>query len=476
MSGIVSVILALGTVPLFVVMVVSAVLLSVALGQDEVPFGSIVISINSLAKMQLLEALPLFAFGGYLLAYSGAPNRLVRLSNAVLGGLPGGLAIVAIVGCTFLTALTGASGVTIVALGGLLLPAMLKHGYPENFSLGTITAGGSLGVLFAPSLPIILYGVVSGVSTDDLFKAGLIPGLLIIATLSVYAAVRGIQCKVPRQAFSWRELGGALWEAKWEIPLPIFLIIGIYRGVFVVSEAAVIAAAYIFIVEVIIQRDIKWGRIGAIARESMVLIGGILIILGTTLAVNNAIIDAEIPKEMFARIKPYMESKITFLICLNVFLLIVGCMIDIYAAVVLIVPLILPIAAHYGIHPVHLGIIFLTNLGIGYATPPVGMNLFIATVRFNKPILKLYWACIPFILLLLVMLAVITYCPALSTWVLDDSSVQAPLPEDDFDKLLEIEDLGDLDEPLNKDEVDDSEYLEYFDDLLDLDELDKKPQ
>ncbi len=473
MSGIVSVILALGTVPLFVVMVVSAVLLSVALGQDEVPFGSIVISVNSLAKMQLLEALPLFAFGGYLLAYSGAPNRLVRLSNAVLGGLPGGLAIVAIVGCTFLTALTGASGVTIVALGGLLLPALLKQGYPENFSLGTITAGGSRGVLFAPSLPIILYGVVSGVSTDDLFKAGLIPGLMIIATLSVYAAVRGIQCKVPRQPFSWRELGGALWEAKWEIPLPIFLIIGIYRGVFVVSEAAVIATAYIFIIEVIIQRDIKWGKIGAIARESMVLIGGILIILGTTLAVNNAIIDAEIPKEMFAKIKPYMESKITFLLCLNVFLLIVGCMIDIYAAVVLVVPLILPIAAYYGIHPVHLGIIFLTNLGIGYATPPVGMNLFIATVRFSKPILKLYWACIPFILLLLVMLAVITYCPALSTCVLDDSSVQAPLPEAD---LEDFEDLGDLDEPLDEDEVDDSEYLEYFDDLLDLDELDKKPQ
>jgi C4-dicarboxylate transporter DctM subunit len=417
MSAIVSFILAIGTVPLFAVMVISAIVMSTTAGEDGAPLASIMISIHGLASMKLLEALPLFAFGGYLLAYSNAPNRLVRLSNALLGWLPGGLAIVAIVGCTFLTALTGASGVTIVALGGLLLPALLKQGYPENFSLGTITAGGSLGVLFAPSLPIILYGVIAETSPDHLFRAGLIPGMMIIIALSIYAAFCGNRAQVPKQKFVWKELRSACWEAKWEIPLPIIIIYAIYGGQIIVSEAAVIAVTYIVIVEVLIQRDIKFRKIGAIARESMVLIGGILIILGSTLAVNNAIVDAEIPTRIFDAISPYMKSPIAFLICLNIFLLVVGCMIDIYAAIVLIVPLILPIAARFGIDPVHLGIIFLTNLGIGYATPPVGMNLFIASVRFDKPILKLYWACIPFILILLVMLFVITYFPQLSLFL-----------------------------------------------------------
>ncbi len=417
MSHLFAIIFALIGVPLFAVMAFSAL---VSHWQAGIDLQAIIISFYQLTELPVLSSLPLFAFSGYLLARSGAPDRLLRISNALVGWLPGGLAIVAIWVCSLVTALTGASGVTIIALGGLLLPALLKNQYSEKFSLGLITTGGSLGLLFPPSLPVILYGVVSEAPIGDLFIAGIIPGLIILTFLSVYAGLRGVKDRIPRNSFSARELFSALRAGIWEVPLPICVIAGIYSGILTVDEAAVMATAYILIVEVLICRDIKLKQLGTIARESTVLVGGILVILGMTMAVTNYIIDAEVPQQLFEQIREHMDSKFAFLLSLNLFLLLVGCMIDIYAAIALIVPLMIPIAAEYGVNTVHLGIIFLTNLAIGYATPPVGMNLFIASVRLKKPVLKLYLASIPFILVLLVALGLITYIPALSLFLLGD--------------------------------------------------------
>lgn len=400
--------------PLFIVMAVSALLNH---WRGEIMLQGVVISFYQLADQSLLQTLPLFAFAGYLLAHSRAPARLLRMSRALLGWFPGGLPIVAIVACSLMTAFTGASGVTIVALGGLLLPGLLEEGYDRRFSLGVITAGGSLGLLFAPSLPIILYGVVSETRIDHLFVAGVVPGLMIVTMLSLYGVWRAWRDGIPRHAFSWSELGASLWEAKWEVPLPFLVLGGIYGGRFTVSEAAVVAAAYVLVVEVVIWRDVAWRKLGAIARESMVLVGGILIILGMTMAVTSYIIDAQVPTQLFDLFSRHMNSRIGFLIVLNLFLLVVGCMIDIYAATVLIVPLIIPIAEGYGIDPLHLGIIFLTNLGIGYCTPPVGLNLFIASIRFREPVVTLYRAALPFLLVLLIALLAVTWIPWLTLWL-----------------------------------------------------------
>ncbi len=413
--GILILIIALAGAPLFVVMGLSAVINH---KNAEIDLQAVIINFYQLASKPLLQALPLFAFTGYLLTYSNAPKRLLHLSRAALGWVPGGLAIVTIISCSFLTALTGASGITIVALGGLLLPALLDENYDKNFSLGLVTSGGSLGLLFAPSLPIILYGVVSETNIDHLFKAGIVPGIMIIVILSLYGISYALKRNIPRQQFSLKEVRLAIWEAKWELPLPFIILGGIYRGKFAISEAAAIAAAYVFIAEVIICRDIKFREIGKIARESMVLVGGILIILGMAMAVTNYLIDEEIPSQMLEFFSVRMTNKYTFLIALNIFLLIIGCMVDIYAAIVLIVPIISPIALEYGIHPVHLGIIFLTNLGVGYITPPVGLNLFIASIRFREPVLKLYLASLSFLACLLAALALITYFPSLSTFLL----------------------------------------------------------
>lgn len=411
MKSFIALILALAGVPLFAVMAYSAL---VSHHQAEIDLQAIMISFYRLGEMPELTTLPLFAFSGYLLARSNAPRRLLRVSRALVGWLPGGLAIVAVWLCALLTAMTGASGVTIIALGGLLLPAMLEDGYEEKFSLGILTAGGSLGLLFPPSLPVILFGVVAEVPIDELFKAGLVPGLFILTLLSVYSGIRGARMPVPRRAFSLKELLAAVREAIWEIPLPFFILIGIYSGQITVTDAAVTSAIYLLVVELFFYREISFREIGGIARESMVLTGAILVILGMAMAVTNYVIDEDIPGQFFETTKEFMTSQFAFLLALNLFLLLVGCMIDIFAAIALIVPLIIPIAHEYDVNLVHLGIVFLTNLGIGYATPPVGLNLFIAAVRFKQPILRLYWACLPFIAILLIALAAITYIPALS--------------------------------------------------------------
>jgi len=387
---------------------------------EDIDLQVVTVEIYRLAEMPILLAIPLFTFAGYLLGESQAPARMVRMAHALLGWLPGGLAIVAITACALFTAFTGASGVTIVALGALLYPALQQARYPERFNLGLITTSGSLGLLFAPSLPLILYGVIaqqSSLSTpvniDELFLAGILPGMLMVVLLSAWSMWKQPAGQLTTK-FDSREILAAVKESIWEIPLPFLVLGGIYGGYLAVSEAAAVTAMYVLIVEVFIKREIKIRELPVVIRESMVLVGAIMLILGVSLASTNYLIDAEVPAKLFASIREHIDNKWTFLIALNIFLLGLGMMLDIFSALIIIVPIILPIAAGYGIHPVHLGIIFLANMQLGYFTPPVGMNLFIASFRFNKPVMELYLATLPFFFILLFAVLVITYWPALS--------------------------------------------------------------
>ena len=384
-----------------------------------IDFATVIGELTRLTNMPMLQALPMFALAGYLLAGSRASERLLRITRAAFGWMPGGLAMVCIVTCTFLTAFTGASGVTIVALGGLLLPALMKDGYREKAALGLVTSGGNMGVLFAPSLPLILYAIIaqpiSGtVTIDALFRAGILPGLLAVGVLCLYGIWAGIHAQIPRRPFVWNELGAALKEAKWELPLPFVVLGGIYGGWLVASEAAVITAAYVLIVEVLIYREIRIRKLTHIIRDTVVLVGGVLLILGMGMAITNFLIDQEVPQVILEWVSARIQNPVAFLITLNLFLLLVGCIMDIYTATVVIVPLLAPLAVRYGIDPVHLAIIFLANLAIGYSTPPVGMNLFIAAMRLNKPLMKLAMASLALMGLMLGVLVLITYWPALS--------------------------------------------------------------
>jgi C4-dicarboxylate transporter DctM subunit len=373
-----------------------------------------------LAESPILIAIPLFTFAGYLLSESEAPRRLVRISNALLGWLPGGLAIVALVVSALFTALTGASGVTIVALGALLYPALVQAGYPRMFSLGLVTTSGSLGLLFAPSLPLILYGFVAQqldtqppVDIGALFTAGILPGLLMIVLLALYCIKVGLS--LPRRERAPRgELWAALRDAAWEIPLPFVVLGGIYSGWLAPSEVAAVTALYVFAVVVLIRRELPWKRLAGVGSEAMRMVGAILIILGLALALTNWMIDAEVPQGLFLLLEDNVESRFAFLLLLNLLLLVVGMLLDVFSAVFVLVPMLLPVAQSYGVDPLHFGILMLANLQIGYFTPPVGMNLFIASLRFRVPLLELARACLPFFGILLIALALITWWPALS--------------------------------------------------------------
>lgn len=410
--------LAIAGAPLFAVITASALW---GFYQTGVDLQTIAISIFQIAEMPVLIAIPLFTFAGYLLGESKAPQRLVRITDAFLGWMPGGLAIVALAACALFTAFTGASGVTIVALGALLVPALAKAGYKESFNLGLVTTSGSLGLLFAPSLPLILYGVVAQqmalatpVSIDDLFLAGLLPGTLMLVALSLYSAwqARGLQHE--KKPFDKTEAWAAIKDSAWEIPLPIVVLGGIYPGLFAVSEAAALTAFYVLIVSVVLRREISLKKLPVVMRDSMKLVGAILLILAVSMASTNYMIDAGIPEQIFAIIQQHISDPVTFLLLLTLFLLVLGMMLDIFSAIVIMIPIILPIAVEYGIHPVHLGILFLANMQLGYFTPPVGMNLFIASFRFQKPVMTLYRATIPFFFILLACVLVITYWPGLS--------------------------------------------------------------
>lgn len=406
--------LALLGAPLFVVIAASALNGFHSGGMD---ISVVILEVNRLVDTPVLIAIPLFTFAGYLLGETKAPLRLVRMTKAMLGWMPGGLAVVTLSVCAMFTAFTGASGVTIIALGSLLYPALISDKYPDKFSLGLITTSGSLGILFAPAIPLILYGIIAQSSIDKLFAAGALPGVLMVVVLSAYSLSRGRAHKVPTQKFDAKELLSALRGSIWDIPLPIIVLGGIYSGFFAISEAAAVTAFYVLLVEVVIHREIGLRELPKVMRKSMTLVGGILIILGVSLASTNYLIDQEVPMKLFDFVKTHIDSKWSFLVILNVFLLILGCILDIFSATVLVVPLILPIAVSYGIDPIHLGIIFLANMQIGYCTPPIGMNLFIASYRFNKPIVTIYMATLPFIVLLLAVVLIITYWPGLSMFL-----------------------------------------------------------
>ncbi|MDY0375506.1 MAG: TRAP transporter large permease subunit [Desulfobacterium sp.] len=402
--------------PLFAVILAAACAGFYLTGID---LSAIAIEIYRLTDTPVMSALPLFTVAGYFLAESNTSKRLVRLSSAFLGWMPGGLAVVSFVTCAVFTAFTGASGVTIVAVGALLFPALTRARYSEKFSLGLVTTSGSLGLLLPPSLPLILYGIVaqqmgSNVEIEDLFLAGILPAILMIVLLSVWSVWATRDRVVHLEPFSGKEAWVAVKAAAWEIPLPLFLVAGIYGGYFAVSEAAAVVALYVFIVEVFIYREVPLARVPAVIRDAMVMVGGILLILGVSLAFTNFLVDAEVPTRLFTLIQSKIAGKLTFLILLNLILLALGAILDIFSAIVIMVPLLLPIAQSYGIDPVHLGIIFLANMQIGYFTPPVGMNLFIASYRFERPVTEIYASAVPFMFVMLLALLIITYVPALS--------------------------------------------------------------
>jgi C4-dicarboxylate transporter DctM subunit len=390
----------------------------------EVPFEAVIVSIYSkFAEDPLLYTIPLFTLAGFILAASNTSQRIIRLSRAVLGWLPGGLAIVALGTCAFFTVFTGASGVTIIAIGGLLYPALIEEKYPEKFSLGLLTSSGSLGLLFPPALPIILYSVFAQTSVNQQFAAGVIPGILLVLLLATYAVLVAKKNKIPTRSSSFAEALSALNEAKWELFIPVLITVGIFGGFITLGEMATITVAYALFIETVIYKDIKLRQVPAVMNRCIVLCGAILIILGAADAMTNYIIDAEIPMRLLDFMQQYVSSKLVFLLLLNVFLLIVGCLLDIYSAIAVVTPLILPVALAYGVHPVHLGIIMLTNLEIGYSTPPVGMNLFIASSRFDKPVITLYRSTIPFLVVLFVGLMLVTYLPWISMWLVEASGI-----------------------------------------------------
>jgi len=409
-----TIVMALLGTPLFVVISALALLSFYNVGID---LSVVIIEMSRLADTPLLLSLPLFIFAGTLLSESGTANRLLRLSHLFLGWLPGGLAVISLLVCAVFTAFTGASGVTIFAVGGLLFPALIKDNYSEKFSLGLLTSSGSLGLLFPPSLPLILYGVISGARVDQLFLAGIFPGLLMLFLLVGYSMKKGGVTGKKQITASRDETIKALKDAAWELPLPVIILGGIYGGIFVASEAAAVTALYVLIIEVFIYRDIPLSRLPEVMVQSMILFGGILAVLAASMASTNFLVDQEVPMRLFEFIQEYISSKYTFLLILNIFLLIVGSMLDIFSALVLVVPLIVPIANAYGVDLIHLGIIFLTNLQIGYCTPPVGLNLFLASYRFERSIVDLYVATLPFLALLVLTLIIITYFPLLSLFL-----------------------------------------------------------
>jgi tripartite ATP-independent transporter DctM subunit len=385
--------------------------------QSELDSALLIIELNRLATSPNLTAIPLFTFAGVVLAAGGAPQRLIRLFNGLLGWLPGGLAVVAICACAFFTSFSGASGVTILALGGLLYPVLMKVHYPERFSLGLLTTSGSLGLLFPPSLAILLYGIVAGVNIDDLFVAGIVPGVVLMVMLGIYAAITGARFGVKHHTFHRNIAWRASKEASGDILLPILIVVGIFGGFVTVSEAAAFTALYVLVLESFIHRSISLRRqLAPLLADTATLVGSILIILGVAMGLTNLMIDAQLPMRLLDWMEDSIDTPLKFLILLNLFLLAVGAMMDIFSATVVIVPLLLPLAQRFGIDPVHLGIIFLANLEIGYSTPPVGINLFIASQRFEKPVLSLFRAALPFLALMLVWLMLVTYIPALSLW------------------------------------------------------------
>ena len=383
---------------------------------EEVPIASIPVETYRLTVSPTLPTIPLFTLAGYFFAEGGASKRLVRVFQALAGWVRGGPAIATALVCAFFTSFTGASGVTILALGGLLMPVLLQSRYSERTSLGLLTACGSLGLLFPPSLPVILYGIVSHTPIDRMFLGGFLPGILMLLIVAWWGAREGARSGVAPSKFDAGEAWRAIREAKWELLLPLIVLIGLYGGFATLVEAAALTALYAFVVETFVYRDLTIRKDAPrVMSECGILVGGVLLILGVALGLTNYLIDAQVPARGVAWVRTTISSPLVFLFLLNLFLLVVGCLMDIFSAIVVVVPLIAPMGEAFGIDPVHLGIIFLANMELGYLTPPVGMNLFLSSYRFQKPLMEVCRAVVPWLLVLLGGVLIITYVPVLTT-------------------------------------------------------------
>jgi C4-dicarboxylate transporter, DctM subunit len=407
--------------PLFTVIAALSMVFLYAIDHDLMSLQMILIEMNRLASMPVLVALPLFTLAGCLLTETGAPRRIMNFMQAVAGWLPGGLAIAALCSCAFFTALTGASGVTIVALGSILYPILRQKNYSDTFTLGLLTSSGSLGLLFPPSLPVILYGVVAQVEIAEVFKAALIPGILLVTGLSCYAFCHQLLSgnRQNREPVSGRKIWETFIQGFWDWPVAIIIIVGVYGGFVTIAEVSVVVLVYVIVVACFILKEVHFiKQLPGIMIESAMLSGAIIVILGFALGFAGYLVEEQVPGRILAVLTSLTENRFLFLAGLNLFLLVVGCVMDIFSAIVIVVPIMVPVAVKYGIDPIHLGVIFLANLGIGYTTPPVGINLFIASLKFRKPVTLLYRASIPYLLVLLVLLALITYIPAISLFMI----------------------------------------------------------
>jgi tripartite ATP-independent transporter DctM subunit len=454
------ILLALIGAPLFTLFGAAAIALF--LGMPEGSWASVAIDVFSakFAENPSLMTIPLFTFAGYLLAESGMPMRLIEVSRAWLGWMPGGLAMVCLGASAFFTTFTGGSGITIVAVGGLLLPTMLREGYPERFAYGLVTTGGSLGILFPPSVPIVMYGLIAGLNMEKLLVAGIVPGIVVCVVLGIYAGYVGVRSNLARVPFNLKRALRALWVIKWEAAIPVVLLGGFGAGVLRIHEASAFTAVYVLVIEVFVYRDISIRKdLPRVVIDSMTLVGAILIILSCGIGFTGWMIQAEVPTHLLDWMETLVSSKFLFLVVLNVFLIIVGMLMEIFTAIVVAVPLVVPLADAYGLDPYHFAIIFLVNLEIAYLAPPLGINLFIASLRFGKSVTYLYRSVLVFIAVLFATLMLICYVPAIVTWLpnklevgtdslnLDDLTAPTPDPlgADPADPQPEREPDPDLD-------------------------------
>jgi tripartite ATP-independent transporter DctM subunit len=402
--------------PIFAVLGGAAVLLFMA---DGVTPATVLIETYSLSVSPTLPAIPLFTLAGFILAEGHASTRMLRVFRAWFGWIPGGTAVVCAILCTFFTAFTGGSGVTILAVGGVLFPALLKEGYRDRFALGLLTTSGSLGLLLPPSLPLILYAVVAQIPIEDLFIGGLLPGILLTAMIAAWGVREGLTTGTARHPFRAREAAAALWEAKWELAMPFVVIVSMFSGIATAVEAAALTACYALLIQTVIHRDLNIRRdLLRVFVECVLVIGGVLVILGVAVGLTNYLVGVQLPAKLVAWVQAHIESRLAFLLALNLFLLIVGWLMEIFAAIVVVVPLIVPLGVAFGIHPVHLGIIFVANLELGFLTPLVGINIFLASYRFKRPVLEVCRATLPFMAILGIGVLVITYVPWLTTGIL----------------------------------------------------------
>ncbi len=397
--------------PLFSLLGGAAILFFLGEG---VPIASIPDATYGFVVNPTLPTIPLFTLAGFVLAEGGASRRLVGVFRSVFGWLPGGLAIGAACVCAFFTTFTGGSGVTILALGGLLLPALVQAGYRERYSMGLLTASGSLGLLFPPSLPVILYAVVAKTPIDRLFAGAILPGLILLGVVALTGVRESVRTGAGRAPFVAAEARAALWQAKWELALPVLVLFGMFAGVMTYVETAAATALYAVVVEVVVHRDLSWRRLPGVVVTTATLVGGVLLIFGVALGLTSYLVDAQVPAQAAAYVQATITSRTGFLLALNVFLLVVGSLMDIFSAIVVVVPLLQPMAEAYHIDPVHLGVIFLANIELGFLHPPVGLNLLLASYRFGRPVLEVTLATLPFLVLLLLAVLLITYVPGLT--------------------------------------------------------------